>query len=313
MIITVTFNPAIDKTAEVDVVHVGGLNRLKNVRMDAGGKGVNVSKTIHALNGTTLCTGFLAGSSGEFINKSLQAMSIQTDFVWVEGSTRTNLKVLDEQCELTELNEAGPVIADADITNLMQKIVSLCDADTLVVLSGNVSPGVRTSIYREMIMEIKKTKARVILDADGPLFKEGIQAKPSIIKPNKYELALHFGVDENTSNAEIIKLAKTLLNEDTQLVVVSMGKEGSIFISADGVYQAKALKIEAHSSVGAGDAMVAAVAFASEQQYAFMDLIRLAVATSAGAVMTKGTNPATREVVEHLMSQVEIQKVEECL
>lgn len=311
MIITVTFNPAIDKTAEVDTLHVGGLNRLCNVRMDAGGKGVNVSKTIQALGGKTLCTGFLAGNSGEYIQSILQDMQIESDFVWVEGATRTNLKVLDDQRELTELNEAGPYIQGEQIQALMDKILSLCDETTLVVLSGNVSPGVEKSIYRDMIYKIKEKKASVILDADGELFKEGIQAHPMIIKPNKYELALHFGMGKDFTNQDIIQKAKGLLNEETKLVVVSMGGEGSIFLSKDGVYQANALSIQAHSSVGAGDAMVAAIAYASEQEYALEDLIRLAVATSAGAVMTEGTNPASKEVVENLMKQVQITKVED--
>lgn len=311
MIITVTFNPAIDKTAEIDVLHAGGLNRLKNVRMDVGGKGVNVSKTIHELGGSTLCSGFLAGNSGEFIEKTLQEMKIQTNFVWVEGTTRTNLKVLDNKMELTELNEAGPHINQANIDELMNVILPLCTSDTIVVLSGNVSPGVPTTIYKDMIERIKKVNGRVVLDVDGDLFREGIKASPTIIKPNKYELALYFGLDETCDNTIIIKKAKSLLNKDTNLVVVSMGKEGSIFISEKGVYQANALNIEAHSSVGAGDAMVAGITYAMHEQLSFEDLIRLAVACSAGAVMSKGTNPASKAVVDTLKKQVEITKVEE--
>lgn len=313
MIITVTFNPAIDKTAEVDVFHVGGLNRLKNVRMDAGGKGVNVSKTIHALGAKTLCTGFLAGASGDYIRTTLNDMGIQNDFIWVDGATRTNLKVLDDQRELTELNEAGPDISDVEITKLMDKILSMCDQDTLVVLSGNVSPGVRTTIYHDMILQIKERGAQVILDADGELFAQGIKAHPMVIKPNKYELALYFGMKDEVDDDMIIKKAKTLLNEDTRLVVVSMGSEGSIFITKDGVYRAEALKVMAHSAVGAGDAMVAAVTYAISEGYALEDLIALAVATSAGAVMTQGTNPAELQVVRDLMKQVVIKKVEEQL
>lgn len=311
MIITVTFNPAIDKTAEVDCVHVGGLNRLKNVRMDAGGKGVNVSKTIQALGGTSLCTGFLAGSSGDYIQSTLNQMHIDNDFVWVEGSTRTNLKVLDEAMELTELNEAGPEIGRAQIDKLINKITSMCNEDTLVVLSGNVSASVDTSIYYEMIQKVKEKKGSVILDADGALFAQGIKAHPMIVKPNKYELALYFGIEGSFTNAQIIEKAKTLLNEDTKLVVVSMGSEGSMFINREGVWQASALRIEAHSSVGAGDAMVAAIAYATKEGCSLEDLIRLSVATSAGAVMTKGTNPASKQIVEDLMKQVEIKKVED--
>ena len=97
MILTVTFNPAIDKTAEVDELIPGGLNRLRNGMQDAGGKGINVSKTIHALQGKSVATGFLAGSAGEYIRKVLNGLAIDNDFVWVEGMTRTNLKVLDHE------------------------------------------------------------------------------------------------------------------------------------------------------------------------------------------------------------------------
>lgn len=311
MILTVTFNPAIDKTAEVDELIPGGLNRLRNVMQDAGGKGINVSKTIHALQGKSVATGFLAGSAGEYIRKVLNGLAIDNDFVWVEGMTRTNLKVLDHEMELTELNEAGPVITETEIKQLKDKILSLLHPNDFVVLSGNVSAQVRKDIYRELIELVKQQGARVILDADGELFAQGIQAKPYVIKPNKYELATYFGVSQDCSNEEMISLAKTLLNEECRLVVVSMGKQGSIFLSHEGIYQAEALHIQAHSSVGAGDAMVAAIAYALEHDNAMEQLIALAVACSAGAVMTKGTQPAEKAVVEQLMKQVTIKKLEE--
>jgi len=311
MILTVTFNPAIDKTAEVDELIPGGLNRLRNVMQDAGGKGINVSKTIHALQGKSVATGFLAGSAGEYIRKVLNGLAIDNDFVWVEGMTRTNLKVLDHEMELTELNEAGPVITETEIKQLKDKILSLLHPNDFVVLSGNVSAQVRKDIYRELIELVKQQGARVILDADGELFAQGIQAKPYVIKPNKYELATYFGVSQDCSNEEMISLAKTLLNEECRLVVVSMGKQGSIFLSHEGIYQAEALHIQAHSSVGAGDAMVAAIAHALGQDTPMEQLIALSVACSAGAVMTKGTQPAEKAVVEKLMKQVTIKKLEE--
>ena len=311
MILTVTFNPAIDKTAEVDELIPGGLNRLRNVMQDAGGKGINVSKTIHALQGKSVATGFLAGSAGEYIRKVLNGLAIDNDFVWVEGMTRTNLKVLDHEMELTELNEAGPVITETEIKQLKDKILSLLHPNDFVVLSGNVSAQVRKDIYRELIELVKQQGARVILDADGELFAQGIQAKPYVIKPNKYELATYFGVSQDCSNEEMISLAKTLLNEECRLVVVSMGKQGSIFLSHEGIYQAEALHIQAHSSVGAGDAMVAAIAYAHLIITPMEQLIALSVACSAGAVMTKGTQPAEKAVVEKLMKQVTIKKLEE--
>lgn len=132
-----------------------------------------------------------------------------------------------------------------------------------------------------------------------------------MIKPNKYELATYFGVSQDVDNKEIISLAKTLLNEDTKYVVVSMGKQGAIFITQDQVILAEALKVEAHSSVGAGDAMVAGITYAIEQGYSLEEMIRFAVAASAGAVMTKGTQPASMEVVKELKNKVVLTTLEE--
>lgn len=311
MIITVTFNPAIDKTAEVDTFVAGGLNRLNHVMQDAGGKGVNVSKTIHAFGGQSLCTGFLAGSAGTYIESALQDLSIACDFIWVDGMTRTNLKVLDQQMNLTELNEAGPPITEKEVQQLVDKIIGLCTPDTIVVLSGNVSQGVDTGIYYDMISKIKEAGGRVVFDADGDLFAKGIEAHPYVIKPNKYELATYFNVAQDVTNEEIIALAKTLLNEDTQYVVVSMGKEGSIFITKEQVIHAEALHVTAHSSVGAGDAMVAGITYALAQHMDLEEMIRFSVAASAGAVMTKGTQPAELAVVEAFKEKVEMTILED--
>lgn len=310
MIITVTFNPAIDKTAEVEKVCVGGLNRLKNVEMDAGGKGVNVSKTIQAFGGKSICTGFLAGSAGDFIEHALETLQISHDFVRVAGNTRTNLKVLDQHMELTELNEAGPDISEANLMTLKKRILALCKPGDIVVLSGNVSPGVPVTIYEELIQAIHASDGRVVLDADGALFKHGIKAHPDCIKPNKYELAMHFGLEETMDTATLIEKASTLLQGNTNLVVVSMGKEGSIFITKEAVYIIDALHVHAHSSVGAGDAMVAGITYALDHQMNIEETIRIAVAAGTGAVMTKGTKPASKEVVDALMQDVHIRKWE---
>ena len=113
MIITVTMNPAIDKTVDIDALVHGGLNRIKHVEYDAGGKGINVSKTIRELGSTSIATGFLGGNNGRTIANVLKEKEIESDFVWVDGETRTNTKVFEENGELTELNEPGPLISGA--------------------------------------------------------------------------------------------------------------------------------------------------------------------------------------------------------
>lgn len=308
MIVTVTFNPAVDKTARVSNLVVGGLNRLEHVISDAGGKGVNVSKTIQELGGSSVATGFLGGNAGQFIRDSLRDLKIATNFIEVDGQTRTNLKVLNKDMELTELNEPGPTVSDEDIERLTSKIIELSKQDlsnTWVVLSGNVGPGVGKDVYQKMIDRFHKENIHTIMDADGELFANGLKARPYFIKPNRFELSQYFGVDEDMSNDKVIELASTFLNEQTRLVVVSMGVEGSIFLTKERVVVAKALKIDYRSAVGAGDAMVAAIAWGLEQNMPLEELIAWAVATSAGACMSEGTSPASRTVIEELKTRVE--------
>ncbi|TGY67347.1 1-phosphofructokinase [Dubosiella muris] len=310
MILTVTFNPAIDKTAQVDELIVGGLNRLQNVRQDAGGKGVNVSKTIRALGFESVCTGFLAGAGGRMIEDALDELRIANQFVWVEGNTRTNLKVLNKDMVLTELNEAGPRIEPEDVDALIALIEKTAKPGSIVVLSGNVSPGVESDIYRRMIDDLKQTDIRVLLDADGDLFREGIKAGPFAVKPNRFELAQYFGVEEPDNALDTARLGRKLLNEDTKLVAISMGGEGAIFLTETDTLYCPVLPIELNSSVGAGDAMVAALAISLERGDALEELAVLAMATSAGACTTAGTQPAGLGVVETLKTKVKIENLE---
>lgn len=307
MILTVTFNPAIDKTAQVNELIVGGLNRLRNVRQDAGGKGVNVSKTIRALGYESFATGFLGGASGRMISDTLDQMNIKNEFIWVDGNTRTNLKVLNKEMVLTELNEAGPTIHEEDIERLIALIRNYAQGNCYVVLSGNVSPGVSNDIYKRMIERFKKDGIHVLLDADGELFKEGIKARPEAIKPNRFELAQYYGVEEPKTMEETAKLGEKLLNEETKLVAISMGDEGALFLTKEKMLYCPVLKIDLNSSVGAGDAMVAAMAVALEQEAELEQLAILAMATSAGACTTQGTQPARYEVIEQLKEIVKIE------
>lgn len=188
MIITVTMNPAIDKTVELEQFHHEGLNRLQKVVIDAGGKGINVSKTIQELGGETIATGFLGGTGGAVIKKVLYDRGITTDFVSVEGETRTNMKVVEPGGVLTELNEPGPSIRPQDVEALLKKLESYAGEDTLFVLAGSIPTGVDTSIYGQITHLVQERGAKVFLDADGELFVKALEAGPDMIKPNKFEL-----------------------------------------------------------------------------------------------------------------------------
>ncbi|MGN1192885.1 MAG: 1-phosphofructokinase [Dorea sp.] len=311
MIITVTMNPAIDKTVEIHRLVPGGLNRIQKVEYDAGGKGINVSKTIHELGGTSIATGFLGGNAGKTIENVLNERNIKNDFIWVEGETRTNTKVFEENGEVTELNEPGPVIGEEQLKALMDRLEAYADENALFILAGSIPSGVDKQIYADIIRLVHAKGAKVLLDADGDLFRNSLDAVPDMIKPNRVELEEYAGIDYRSSDEEILNLARELLGRGIDTVAVSMGKSGAMLIRNGFEVKCPALAVKAHSTVGAGDAMVAALAYSYDQKLGHEETARLCMATSAGAVTTVGTKPPKKEVVEELKKQVIIERIGE--
>lgn len=311
MIITVTMNPAIDKTVEIDQLLPGGLNRIRKVEYDAGGKGINVSKTIRELGGTSIATGFLGGNAGKTIQSVLDKKEIGNDFIQVDGETRTNTKVFEKNGAVTELNEPGPVISEDQIHALLQKLEDYADDHTLFVLAGSIPAGVDRNIYAEITRLVHKKGAKVLLDADGELFRNSLEAVPDIIKPNRVELEEYAGFDYRASQEELLDLARKIRQKGIGTVAVSMGKSGAMLVKDGYEVRCPALSVKAHSTVGAGDAMVAALAYSWDQRLDDDALTRLCIAASAGAVTTIGTKPPTKDLVDQLAEQVIIERIGE--
>ena len=309
MIVTVTMNPAMDKTVEIDRLLPGGLNRIKKVEYDAGGKGINVSKTIKALGSESIATGFLGGNTGKNIEMVLDEKGIRHEFVWVNGETRTNTKVVEENGCVTELNEPGPVIGEKQMDRLIRKILGYAKEGTLFVLSGSVPKGVDPMIYARLILLLHEKGAEVLLDADGELLKNGLSQNPDMIKPNQAELERYALLSRESSEEALLNAARSMREEGVKSVVISMGEDGAVFLLDGYEVRCPALPVKPRSTVGAGDAMVAALAFSWEQKLTGEEAVRLCMAASAGAVTTVGTKPPSRELVNELKQQVIIKGV----
>lgn len=309
MIITVTMNPAIDKTVEIERLIPGGLNRIKDVRYDAGGKGINVSKTIQELGGESIAMGFLGGNAGKTIESVLNEKGIKHDFIWVEGETRTNTKIFEENGEVTELNEPGPEIGEKQIEQLIEKLKGYAREGTLFLFSGSIPGGVDKKVYARMIRLVHENGAEALLDADGELFRHALLEKPDIIKPNRVELEEYGGYDDKASKEELLMLARNIKKKGIKKVVVSMGKSGAMFVFENYEALSASLDVKANSTVGAGDAMVAALAYAWNENLNDDETVRLCMAVSAGAVTTIGTNPPKKQLAEELIKQVIIERI----
>ena len=305
MITTITLNPAVDKTIEINNFNVGNVNRVTSVILDAGGKGINVSKVIKNLGGKSCATGILSGKSGQFIKNYLDDKKIMNDFIFSKGETRTNTKVVDPINHTnTDINEAGPEASLKDLTELSNKVFGNISSEDIIILSGSVPSNVDKKIYGNWITIAKEKGARTILDADGELLKYGVLSGPYLIKPNIDELEGMFNKKIN-GIPQIVEIAKKLLDYGIIIVAVSLGGEGAIFVNKECAIYASGLKVDVKSTVGAGDSMVAALAYAIEQELSFEATVKLAVATGAANVMTSGTEASDIKTVIELEKQVE--------
>lgn len=306
MIITVTLNPAVDKTVEINRFAINTVNRVSSMRLDAGGKGINVSKVILSLGGKSKAVGFLGGRAGNFIKSYLDEMGIENDFIVVKGETRTNLKIVDPlQYTNTDINEMGPKITTEDIKQMDNYISESLDEKSVIVFSGSVPPNIDQDIYQKWILQAKKKGAKSILDADGELLRMGIEAGPYLIKPNIHELE-RLVARKITGIEEAVECSRIIIEKyGVEIVVVSMGEKGALFLNKEATLFAKGITVDVKSTVGAGDSMVAALAYAINEGYVFEKAVSLAVAAGTANVMTYGTEPSSLEVIMELEKQVQ--------
>lgn len=304
MIYTVTLNPALDKTVEIPGMALDTVNRITAMRTDPGGKGINVSKVIAKLGGDSVALALLGGGTGRAIADALEEMGLRCELQFVEGETRTNLKVVDPVNHTnTDLNEPGISVTPAVLDGLLDRLIGLIQPGDLVVLSGSLPKGAPGDTYYTWVARCKEAGAKVFLDADGALLAEGLRAAPDLVKPNQDELSRLVGHPLETVEA-LADAAGALLADGVQKVVVSMGGKGALYVTRDTVLYAEGLKVPVGSTVGAGDSVVAALAVAETQGLSLEDTVRLSTATGAANVMCSGSQAAERSVIEELMPQV---------
>ncbi len=306
MIYTVTLNPAIDKTVEIPSFTVDAVNRITRIQEDPGGKGINVSKVIESLGGDSVAYALLGGDAGEKLLKLLSGSRFPVKSIRTDRATRTNMKVVDPVLHTnTDINEPGGYPGDQAIAELTQDLEERLKEGDILVLSGSVPAGVNKEIYRELARMGKERGARVFLDADGPLFCEGLKAAPYLVKPNQYELAQYFGRPLETEE-ELLEAGRELLKKGISVVLISLGGDGAIMCRGGGYIRAESLSVPVASTVGAGDSMVAAFAYGMDQGMDFESAFRLSVAAGSAAVTCSGSQAPALELVRELYGQVKL-------
>lgn len=301
MIYTVTLNPSIDYIVEVKSLNIGGLSRMERELKLPGGKGINVSRVLNQLGAENVATGFLGGFTGRYIDEKLKEEQLTTDFVYISGDTRINIKL--KAGEETEINSLGPDIGREEAGRLFDKLSGLQEGD-IVILSGSVPPSLGGDFYERLIGVCKQKGADFVIDTTGEPLMKALKDKPLLVKPNHHELAELFGLSPEIGIAELTVYGRRLLELGAQHVLVSMAGEGALFITESAVFHATVPAGKVRNSVGAGDSMIAGFVGALVRTGDAVQAFRTGVAS--GSATAFSDDLATKEQIEQLLSRVVI-------
>ena len=309
MIFTVTLNPAVDRELTVDTISFDTVLRALDWQVDCGGKGFNVARMLKSLGISSMALGFAAGKSGEMLAEKLKALGIETDFVWVEGETRTNVSIVSaENGQYVKVNEPGPTITETDLGLLAKKIGERVVAGDWWVLAGSLPPGVPPTYYSELITIIQSAGAKVFLDTSDEALRQNCAAKPLLVKPNDEEAHELTGLPVGTKE-EIAAVGAAISAMGPANVIISLGKKGAVLVNDGQAWLAASPKIEAANPIGAGDSMVAGVVWGLSQGDSMQDALCKGIACGAATAGQKGTSVGSLEQVNQLLAEVQLQEV----
>jgi 1-phosphofructokinase len=306
-IATVTLNPAIDQTVRVANFQRDTVNRAQEMRLDAGGKGVNVASFLAGYGCPVAVTGFLGEENSEIFERLFARKGIEDRFIRIPGQTRIGVKIVDEvNQQTTDINLPGQALPSEALDMLFRTVEELSASYDWFVLAGTLPPGVPTSIYATLINQLKSQGKHVVLDASHEALREGVRAGPTIVKPNRFELQELVGYSLHDEGA-ILQAATELLKTGMQIVAVSSGPQGALFVDSEMALLAVPPGVVVKTTVGAGDALVAGIMAGLAQGLNLVETARLATAFSVGAITRLGPDLPAPATLRTLCSEVTVQ------
>ena len=309
LIATITLNPSLDQHITVDGLVIDGTNRWSRLHRYAGGKGIDVSRAIHEMEGRTIAYGFIGGPVGRAVEILLDEEDVPVSFTPIHRETRTNFIITDSKTgRQTRIDAPGPRISRDEFERFQRKMLRIRPSPDLIVMGGSLPPGIPSDVYYSMITEAKTFGVRAILDSESQWLIEGIKAKPYLIKPNVTEAEGLLGRELPDEDA-IIKAALDIVDMGVEIAVISRGRDGIIAATDKEVLKAVPPEVKEKSAVGAGDCTIAGLALKLANEESLSKACRLAVALGTAAVLTPGTELARKADVVELLPQVKVKRI----
>jgi len=293
MIVTLTPNPSVDRAVTIDALRRGEVHRATEVRVDAGGKGLNVARAITAQGGEAVAVLPSGGPEGRLLEGLLADAGVPSRVVPIAGAVRMNISVLEPEGTTTKLNEPGPALSPAEVDALLDATGDAIAGATWVVGCGSLPPGAPVDLYARLVERARAVGVRVAIDSSGAPLAAAVAAVPDLVKPNHEELAELVGHPLPTLG-DVRAAADELVASGIGTVAVSLGADGALLVTADEVAHARATIVAAVSTVGAGDCMVAGMVNGLSRSLRPADALAEGVAWGAAAVTLPGTRVPTR-------------------
>jgi 1-phosphofructokinase/tagatose 6-phosphate kinase len=312
VIVTVTLNAALDRTLAVPIFQLGHRHRASDVLTQAGGKGINIARTLKQLDVPVVAIGLAGGRTGTRIVEELTAEAILNDFVRIREESRTSTAVVDPTAgTYTEINEWGPRVSPTELEILLEKLRYLASAADCVVFAGSLPRAVDEGFYAEASRELARRGVRVVLDTEGEPLRLGLEAEPWLVSPNQHEAEQLIG-QELQDESDFLMALDAIAEMGARNVHITL-EDGCFALVREERqvrrYRALAAPLEPVSVVGAGDALLAQWIAARLAGASPEDALRAAVATGAASVLQVGAGRFDPAEAKRLAAAVEVNEL----
>ncbi len=305
-ILTLTLNPAIDVHCHTENFRPYKENQCVVTDREAGGKGVNISRALTFNGVENLALVVLGGENGESFRKSLEADGLVLKTVTVPGSIRENITLHCDNADETRISFAGFTAEDSLLDQVSQVLEGEIDGNTAVTFTGSNPKGLSMAKTKEFLRDLQGKGAKIVIDSRSFTLADLTEMKPWLIKPNQEEISAYLGREIETLE-EVCAAALDLHKKGIANVMISMGPKGALLVCEEGIFIANPPKIQALSSIGAGDSSVAG--FLSVADTSAENRLRTGVSFGTAACLTSGTKPPLPEDVARIFAQVTVQKL----
>lgn len=304
-VVTITLNPALDLTGSMAQLNVGSVSLVEQSSLHAAGKGVNVAKVLSELGADVTVTGFLGRDNQELFCQLFTELGVRDEFIRIAGATRINVKLVEQNGEVSDINFPGISVSQTDIEAFERTLLRLAQDHDYFVLAGSLPKGVSPQRCAGWIAQLRSMNKKVLFDSSREALLAGLDAKPWLIKPNDEELAQWCG-RELATLMDCQQAAAELAQKEIENIVISMGAAGVMWLHHNEWLHAKPPKMHVVSTVGAGDTLVAGLCWGHMQQMEKEHLLRFATALSALAVTQVGVGISDKEQLNTLQQQVQV-------